>query len=242
MQPCFLSCSPLSWSMSESVPCMCWWTCDFAPQIGTSTHPSPTLLFSHMLSSPPPLVPPPCPCPSCLLPLTLVVKRSKPFLKKSKPSCSSCTSCLGWRHLDRPHCIADVKTRNIIGPHHTCLTLPLPTVPQSGLLKSWKGFWDVYRNIRFLLCTFSALFRLRLAHSPFFICPFWSRLYYHIRCDIPYPCCSHTQCCAPHNNSVKFLVFRHQLFIIYDATWFVASRTFVLFVLFPFSPSTYFCV
>ena len=130
-------------------------------------------LFSWaLLSSPPPLTPPPRPCPSCLLPLTLVVKRSKPFLKKSKPSCLSRTSRLGRRLSDRPHCTADVKTQNIVGPHRTCLTLPSPTVPRSGLLKSWKGFWDVYRNICFLLCTFSALFRLRLARSPFFICPF----------------------------------------------------------------------
>jgi len=54
--------------------------------------------------------------------------------------------------------MADVKTQNIVGPHCMRLTLPLLTVPRSGLLKSWKGFWDVYRNIRFLLCTFSALF------------------------------------------------------------------------------------
>ena len=124
---------------------------------------SPLLLLSRRLLV---LVPP------VFLPLTLIVKRSKLFLKKSKPSCSSCTSHLGRRLSDRPHRTADFKTQNIIGPHRTRLTLPSPTVPRSGLLKSWKGFQDDYRNIWFLLCTFSALFRLRLARFHFLFAPF----------------------------------------------------------------------
>ena len=236
----FLSCSLLSWSVS-----MCWWTCDFTPQIGPHQHVqaqlqpyrsfltcSPLLLLLRHLLILVPLIF----CPSPLL------SRDWSFSSRSQSHpAHRPPATLAKELLDHPHRMANVKTRNIVGPHRMHLMLPLPTIPRSGLLKSWKVFWDVYRNIHFLLCTFSALFQLRLTCSPFFICPFWSRLYYCIHCDIPHPrsgCARHH---APHDNSVKFLVFRHRLFIAYDTMQFVTGRTFVLFILFPFSPSTYFC-
>jgi len=98
MQPCFLSCSPLSQSMSPfpvcadehvTLPLRLAHINTSKPNFNHIT------LFSCALLSSPPLALPPCPCPSCLLPLTLIIKRSKPFLKKSKPSCLSHTSCLG---------------------------------------------------------------------------------------------------------------------------------------------------
>jgi len=55
---------------------------------------------------------------------------------------------------------ADVKTRNIIGPYCTRLTLPLPTIPRSGLLKNGKGFRVTNRIACFYCVRFLPYFDL----------------------------------------------------------------------------------
>jgi len=58
--------------------------------------------------------------------------------------------------------LADVKARNIVGPHCTHLTLPSLTVPWSGLLKNGKGFRVTNRIARFYCVRFLPYFNLDL--------------------------------------------------------------------------------
>jgi len=86
---------------------------------------------------------------------------------------------------------ADFKTRKAIGPRCTHLALPLPTIPQSGLFKNWKGFWVVYRIAGFYCVRFQPYFILDLSALQFPVSPFNLEFILDIRCDAPY-CREHT--------------------------------------------------
>ena len=72
---------------------------------------------------------------------TLVVNRSKPFLKTSKPSYSSHTNPLGQRRADRPHRIGRRQASKSPSYHIARVSrCPSPTVPRSGPQEFRKDF------------------------------------------------------------------------------------------------------
>jgi len=103
---------------------------------------------------------------------------------------------------------ADVKTRRTIGPRCTRLALPSPTVPRSGLLKNWKGFWVVYRIVRSYCVRFLPYFVLDSSalHSPF--SPFDLEFILDIRRDVPHPRRLRARRRTPRDYSVNFHIFR----------------------------------
>jgi len=145
-------------------------------------------------------------CPS----FTLVVKRSKSCLKQpSRPA--RCTPVLLADDLRIARvALANFKTRKAIGPRCTCLTLPSPTVPRSGLFKNWKGFRVVYRIAGFYCVRFQPYFVLDSSALQFPVSPFDLEFILDIRHNAPYPRRLRARCHAPHDYSVDFHIFRTQ--------------------------------
>ena len=88
------------------------------------------------------------------------------------------------------------RLKTTIDPCCMCSILPLPTIPQSGLLKIWKGFQDVYRITQFYCVHFRPLFILDLPALPE-ITPLDLDLIFIICHDVPYPRHIHAQHHAP---------------------------------------------
>jgi len=141
---------------------------------------------------------------SCLS-FTLVIKRSMPFLKQPSRPAHRTPVVLADDSRIAHVALADVKMRKAIGPRCTRLALPLPTVPQSGLFKNWKGFWVIYR-ISWLYCVcFRPYFILDLSTLHFPVSPFDLEFVLDIRHNVPHPRCLRARRCAPHDYSVKCL-------------------------------------
>ena len=103
---------------------------------------------------------------SSFLPFTLVVNRSEPFLKKSKPPYSSHTNPHGRRRADRLHGATSHWPTANLKPISCCPSL---TAPRSVPLRSFGRNLDVYRIDQFYCVHFLPYFDLDLPtlHSMF---------------------------------------------------------------------------